>query len=204
MLNRLHMGLKPVFALSAVTWGHMCHTLPLLCMAKCRDLKPNRLWNVTLSNSENHNSADLFDTDTFLPSARSHQLFPSILNKDQQHALQNPVLPIIIIFNQASTLQLAWSMNVCTYMCVSCSVIRAAVPALKSQCFFVPVSHVSWLAHIIAPKFSRQWLANIWLKGNEPHPIQQSTSHYSLAVLPSIFLCSFFLKLSLPFLVSVP
>lgn len=197
MLNRLHMELKPVFALSAVTWGHMCHTLPLLCMAKCRYLKPNRLWNVTLSNSENHNSADLFDTDTFLPSARSHQLFPSILNKDQQHALQNPVLPIIIIFNQASALQFAWSMNVCTYMCVSCSVIRdvfikiAAVPALNSQCFFVPVSHVSWLAHIIAPKFSRQWLANIWLKGNEPHPIQQSTSHYSLAVLPSIFFVFF-------------
>lgn len=160
-------------------------------MAKCRYLKPNRLWNVTLSTSETHNSADLFDTDTFLPSARSHQLFPSILNKDQQHALQNPVLPIIIIFNQASALQLAWSMNVCTYMCVSCSVTRATVPALKSQCFFVPVSHVSWLAHIIAPKFSRQWLANIWLKGNEPHPIQQSTSHYSLAVLPSIFFVFF-------------
>lgn len=79
---------------------------------------------------------------------------------------QSSWLLITVVFDQVSlylcmeheSLCALWSHVVCLWSAPLC------------PCFFVPVSHVSWLAHIIAPKFSRQWLANIWLKANEPHP----------------------------------
>lgn len=139
-------------------------TLCCCVKADCIPLKPNRLWNAALSNSESHNSAGRADSTTFFSSstlAQTCQLLPSILGWDTRS-----VFTAHHHYNRITTrssgffavYMYAWlCMCVCVH-CISFSVIRynvfiksCSVPALSSQCLFVPARPVSWLTHIIAP-----------------------------------------------------